>query len=139
VNRKKYIIASVVVALVAYAFDFIVHVLILADAYKANEALFGSMDQMMKYIWLNPIAYFSLSFALGFIFIKGYENRGIMEGVRFGLLTGILMHVPRFCFEVMYYPYPKIFDVSNLVFGLIIFVILGIVFSLIYKPLPKAA
>ncbi len=138
-NRKKYIIASIVVGLVAYACDFVLHGVILADAYKANEHLFGGMDQMMKYIWVNPIAYFSLSFLLGYVFIRGYENLGIMEGVRFGVLIGLLMHVPRFCFEVMYYPYPKIFDISNLIGGFITCVLMGIVFALIYKPLPKTA
>lgn len=137
-NVKKFVIASIVVAVVAYALDFLLHGLILMDAYKAHPDLFGSMEQMTKWMWLLPIGYFSLTFVMGYIFIKGYEGKGLMEGLRFGLMMGLFMQVPRFVFEVVYLPYPKIFDIVNLVGGMVEFLIFGILFAVIYKPLPKS-
>ncbi|MBM3328179.1 MAG: hypothetical protein FJY67_01740 [Calditrichaeota bacterium] len=97
------------------------------------------MEQMGKYMFLIPVMYFSLAFGLGYIFIKGYENRGLMEGLRFGLIIWVMMSIPRFCAEVIYYRIPKVFDITNLVAGLVIFPILGILFALIYKPAEKPA
>jgi hypothetical protein len=133
-NRKSYIIASIVVGIVAWILDFLLHGLILADAYQQNVALFGSMEQMTKYMWLSPVAYFSYSFVAGYIYIKWMDAGGLMEGLHFGTCMAILLAVPRFCFEVMYFPYPKIFDIANLIQGLIKFILMGIIFAVMYKP-----
>ena len=136
-NRKKYFISSIGAGLASYVVDFLTHVVVLGNEYKEHQSLFAGMDKMMKWIWLNPFAYFVPSFILGYVFIKGYEGRGVAEGVRFGILMGLLMEVPRFCFMTMYYDFPMVFDGVSLIAGLIKWVLVGILFAVLYKPVGK--
>ncbi len=138
-NRKKYIISSIVAGLVSYVVDFLTHVVVLGDAYKAHMDLFAPMEKMMRWMWLNPIAYFLPTFILGYIFIKGYEGRGLQEGLRFGFWIALLLEVPRFCFMTMYYNFPMEFDGVSLIAGLVKWILVGIIFAAIYKPVEKAS
>jgi len=134
-NRKKYIIASIVAALAAYLVDFLTHGFILASAYKEHSELFADMEKMTKWMWLNPIMYFGTAFLAGWFFLRGYDNTGIREGLKFGLALGLLLEVPRFCAMMMYYNSLPIFDVTALIAGLVKFILVGVLFAAIYKPL----
>jgi len=133
-NRKKYILAAIAAAFAAYAVDFLTHGLILADAYAEFASKFAPMEKMMKWIWLNPIAYFGTAFLFGYFYLRGYEGEGIAGGVKFGFMMGLLLEVPRFCFMTMYYDIPMIFDGASLIAGLVKFILLGVIFAAIYKP-----
>ena len=128
---------AIAAALIAYAIDFVTHGMILMKAYSECQGMFGSEAQIEKWIWLNPIAYFGMTFLLGWFFIRGYANRGVMEGLIFGVMAGLLMEVPRFCFMVMYYNQPAIMDAVPLIAGMVKFILIGIAFGAIYKPATK--
>ncbi|OHD64070.1 MAG: hypothetical protein A2176_08640 [Spirochaetes bacterium RBG_13_51_14] len=77
---------------------------------------------------------FALSILFTYIFTKGYENRGIMEGVRYGLIIGLLMDGIGSFGQYMVYPIPLTLALQWFVYGVIRFIILGIIVSLIYRP-----
>lgn len=83
---KKVLIASLAVFVLFSIYNFIFHGLILASAYMAIESLWRPDYQRLMWIYhvLNIVG----AFFFVFVFSKGYEGRGAMEGVRFGLYMG---------------------------------------------------
>lgn len=134
-NVKRYVIASLVVAAVAFILDSIIRMVILEEVYSKYPQLMGSANQLCRFFWIYIIGLLALGFLMGYIFIKGYENKGIGEGLRFGLLMGLFLWFPTFCVFVTFMPYPKVYDIVLPLAGVIQCVIYGILFSVFYKPL----
>lgn len=88
------------------------------------------MKSKIMWIWIGQLA---ISFMFNWIFTKGYEGKGILEGVRYGILMSLFMSAPSF---VMYaiVPYPVMMLVYWAIGGLIEFSIAGAIAALIYKP-----
>ncbi len=86
--------------------------------------------------WVTPLFYF---FFFVYIFAKGYEGRGIMEGLRYGLILWGFISIPTIYNQYMVYPLPYSLVLQWLIYDLVILVIIGIVVSLIYKPGEKKA
>ncbi len=82
------LIAIAGVALLVYIFlsDWVIHGLILKPTYMATASLWRpevEMQQGFFFVMLAGQALIALAMTL--IFSKGYEGRGLLEGVRFGL------------------------------------------------------
>jgi hypothetical protein len=67
-----------------------------------------------------------------YIFTKGYEGKGIAEGVRYGALMGLFVVLP----SAVYVIYPITAELAMIwyVSGVISFVIFGAIFAAIYEP-----
>lgn len=46
---------------------------------------FRSMEEIQSKMWVGYLMDLVRSFFFTFLFVKGYKNKGIMEGVRFGI------------------------------------------------------
>src|SRR4030067_2138742 len=103
-NVKRFIIASVVVYIVVQVLDFIIHGLILADTYKTLANVWR--PDMMSLIWIFYVAGLVFAVLFVYIFIKGYEGKGILEGVRFGIIIGLFMNVIGMFGQYVMYPIP---------------------------------
>ena len=138
-NTKKWIITSLVVFVAATFMDFIINVLILGGAYEATSHLWrpeAEMNQMMWIMWLSGLIW---AFLFVFIFAKGYEGRGIMEGVRFGLVIGIFFMFSMSLGNYAVMPIPFSLAAYWFVLGVIEIVILGVLAALLYKPVAAPA
>ncbi|MBU1076041.1 MAG: hypothetical protein KKH98_02025 [Spirochaetes bacterium] len=130
-NTKRFILASFIVFILYQALDFLIHGVILGSQYMAIQNVWRpDMQKMMWIMWITTCAF---SFLFVYIFSKGYEGKGIMEGVRFGLVAGLLIQVLNFNGYVIY-PIPLQLAIQWFVFGTIQITILGLVAGLIYKP-----
>jgi hypothetical protein len=133
-NTKKWVITSVVVFIAAQILEFIIHYLILGGTYQATSHLWrpeAEMNQMMWMMWLTGLIW---AFLFVYIFAKGYEGRGIMEGVRFGLLIGLFYSLPMSLGSYVTIPMPFSLALNWFIFGMIEIVVLGVLAALIYKP-----
>jgi hypothetical protein len=45
-------------------------------------------------MWMMWVIGFITSFPFVYIFAKGYEGKGVMEGLRFGFVIGIYVAIP---------------------------------------------
>jgi len=90
-------------------------------------------SDMMEKMWIMHVLGFIISFIFVFVFYKGYENKGIGEGLRFGLIIGLLMNVAMLN-QYPIYPISYKLALGWFVFGMIEFVVAGIVAAAIYKP-----
>jgi hypothetical protein len=134
-NKKRLIIAGIVIFIAVQFFDFIEHGLILREAYQATMNIWR-MD-MNSVMWIMYVTALIFSFLFVYIFIKGYEGKGIVEGIRYGLLIGLLMTgINIFC-QYVIYPIPFNLAIQWFIYDMIRFVIYGIIVSAIYKPVKK--
>lgn len=134
-NWKKLSISLIVVFIVHEILNFIIHVLILGATYQAMAGTWR--PDMEQWMWVMYIGDLIFAFFFVFIFAKGYEGKGIIEGVRFGLLISGLVIVPGMLAQFSAYNVTFALTVYWIVFGIFQLIIDGIVASLIYKPLQK--
>lgn len=134
-NRKRFILASIVVFVVYEITNWIVHSLILSGVYQRLQSLWR--PDMMDKMWIMYVTAFIFSFLFVYIFTKGYEGKGVAEGFRYGLYIGLLMNIAGIFNQYAIYPVPLSLTIQWFIYGMIQFIIIGIVTALIYRP--KAA
>ena len=88
---KRLLIHSGVVFLVFAIYGFVVHGIMLEDIYAQAPGLWRPQAETEALIHWILIANAIMAVAFSMIFAKGYENRGLGEGLRFGLLIGIFL------------------------------------------------
>lgn len=131
-NVKRFISASIVVFVVFEALNFLIHGVILAGAYEYTAELWrADMDQKMWIIYLGDLV---KAFLFVFIFIKGYENKGWAEGLRYGFWIGLYVSIGMGFGSYAMYAIPFSMALQWFVYGVIQLVICGIVAAIIYKP-----
>ena len=83
-NWQKFLITFVVIYVVGAILGFLVHMLWLAADYEALSEVWRS--DMDSYMWVQWVTAAFYCFFFVFIFARGQENKGIMEGIRYGLI-----------------------------------------------------
>lgn len=131
-NWKRYVITSLAVYVALQILDFIIHGGILSGIYEQTASLWR--EDMEKFMWLMYLVNFVFSFILVYIFTKGYEGRGIMEGVRFGFWVGLLLTIPQAFGSYAIWPIPFQLAIWWFVLGTIQLIIVGIVAAAVYRP-----
>lgn len=131
-NLKKYIWASIAVFITIQITDPIIHGAILGKLYKEYDHLWRS--DMMSKMWMMMLASFVFSFIYVYIFSKVHNRKGILEGVNFGVMSGIFVHIYSIINQYVVYPIPSVIVIRWCVFGIIQYIIMGIVAALIYMP-----
>lgn len=133
-NNKTFWMGFAAVFIVAQIIGFMVHQVMLADTYEKLAQIFrpeAEMMDMMAWFWVSG----ALSlFFFCYIFTKGHEGTGIMEGVRYGALMGLFFSIPMAIDQFVTYPLPGDLAIIWLVTGVVSFIIVGAVFAAIYKP-----
>ena len=131
-NTKRFILATLAVFIAGMILDYLVHMVILKGAYEALASIWRT--DMNSLMWLMYVGSLIFAFLFIYIFIKGYEGKGIMEGVRYGLIIGLFFLIPSAFGQYATYPIPFSLAIQWFVYGLIEFIIFGIIAAVIYKP-----
>jgi len=136
-NAKRYLAASAAVFVVAEILEYVIHELLLASTYASLQQLWR--PDMESKMWMYPVvdAIWSLLFVC--IFTKGYEGRGIMEGVRFGVLIGLFTSIPMAFGTYAMMPIPGSLAWQWFIFTLVETILLGIVAAAVYRPREPSA
>ncbi len=128
---KRFVMASIAVFITFQVLDFLIHSIILMPTY--NELKHIWRPDMMSKMWIMHVASLLLSFLFVYIFIKGYENKGLMEGVRFGVTIGILMNVVVILNQYVVYPVPFSLAAQWMAYGMAEFIVCGAITALVYN------
>lgn len=131
-NIKRYVIAGIAVFATFQVCDMIIHGRILMKDYEALASMWR--PDMMSLMWIMWITGLILSFLFAFVFVKGYEARGMLEGVRYGLVIGLMMNGVGAFNQYVLFPIPFVLAVKWFVFGMIEFILAGLVVAAIYRP-----
>ncbi|MEK9136709.1 MAG: hypothetical protein AAB393_06260, partial [Bacteroidota bacterium] len=86
---KKFWTGFVAVFVVMEILMYLIHGVILASTYQETKDVWR--PDMESYMWVYHVLAVVGAFFFTFIFSKGYEGKGVMEGVRYGLYIGIWM------------------------------------------------
>lgn len=136
-NWKSFSICFIVIYILGGILNYIVHGVILMDTYESLSGLWRTdMDRLMWLQWVTPIFY---TFFFIYIFVKGREGKGFLEGLRYGLIIWAFLSIPSIYGQYMVYPLPYSLILQWVLYDLIILVILGITVSLLYKPIEGKA
>jgi hypothetical protein len=154
-RMKRFWIAVVVVFLVAFAYEFLVHGVILSNLYKPYTPgpLLGPSTPNLflpptgygrAYPWLFHVAIFVAQFIFAFfftyIFGRGVEGKGWLgEGFRYGVLVWGLAILPSNVGMYSWSQMPGKILMWWIIFGLIECVILGWVCACLYKKEPAVS
>lgn len=134
---KKFWMAFVAVFVAAEILSYIVYGLILGPPFKAVQNVWrADADSLM---WIYPVITLVGSFFFTFIFTKGYEGKGIMEGIRYGLYIGIWLSIGMAYGTYAMVAIPYGLTLEWFLLGIASNVVLGIVVSLVYGSKSKPA
>ncbi len=131
-NTKKMVFASLAVFVGFEIMDYIIHNVILSPVYAQLANLWR--PDMMSKMWLMALSTLVMSVMFVYIFIKGYENKGIAEGLCFGIVAGLFMNFIGMFSQYVMYPIPFSLAFTWFIFGMFEFSVAGIIAALIYKP-----
>jgi len=131
-NLKRLCLATLAAFVFIFLYEWVFHSKIMMGFYKETAHLWRPEHEMGKYFWWMVLMQIGLAKVLGIIFVKGYENKGVMEGVRFGLYAGGLLAIP----NLATWGYMPISITLALAWGagvLVEAIGVGVVLSLVYK------
>lgn len=118
-------------------FDYIVHGVILDPAYKATADIWR--PDMQSKMWIFTVIALVGSFFFTFIFSKGYEGKGIVEGARYGLYIGIWMSIGMAYGTYGMIAIPYAMALQWFLYGVVEYVIYGMILALIFGKKQDAA
>jgi len=132
-NTRIISIGIVVSFLAVMLANFLYHCQLMGNVYEANMSLFRDAASTKGLYPLHILATFMLVSISALMFAKGYEKKGYMEGLRFGLLIAIIL-----CSQTLvgyvYSPIPttflRIWLVGNILQGVVIGLSLAMVFGM---------
>ena len=130
-NIKRFILAAFVVFFMYQITDAIIHILILVEEYRAITIW---RKNILSTFWILYITSFIFSFIFVYIFIRGYEGKGILEGLRYGVLIGLFVNIPYVFNQYALYPLNFSLAIKWFVLGMIQIILCGVVTALVYEP-----
>lgn len=133
-NLKRFSIAAILVYVVYQILSFVIHEVILVATYQSLADVWRPEADMHSKQWIFFLtgAIWALFFTC--IYTKGYEGKGVMEGVRYGLWIGLFISIPRAYEEYVVYSIPYSLALKWFIYGTLQAMICGAVLALSYKP-----
>jgi len=135
-NWKRLWLTALIVFVFLQLTDFLIHWVILKGVYENLAALgvFRSASEMCGYAWVEIVMTAVFSFFFAYIFVKGYEGKGILEGIRYGIVIGFFWIFVNAYNAFIAIPIPYGLVWYWIISGFIQAIIAGILVALIYKP-----
>lgn len=131
-NTKSFVSTTIVVWIVNSVLATMLNMFILnwddVPGAKSSEMM-GAADFI--FIYLGALA-FSVFFTL--IFIKGYEGKGVGEGVRYGIYVGLLINMTEFLIRSGTTTMPGSILWGYHVGMTIVCIVMGVAAAAMYKP-----
>lgn len=132
-NTNRYILAALSGAVFLFFYGFVVNMFVLNGFYTANTPSVIYRTGGEPLMWAICLSMILQGFVLAYIFVQHYESKGIGEGVRFGLLVGLLLaSTGLITYAIQPIPF-SVYCVSAIA-DAVGFIGAGIVFALVYKP-----
>ena len=128
-NKKVWLGFIVVFVLMEIA-GYVVHEGILKSTYQATQSLWR--PDMMSLMWIIHVLTVIGAFFFTFIFSKGYEGKGIAEGIRYGLYIGIWMSAGMAYGTYAMIAIPYSLALQWFIYGVICYVIYGIALAMVF-------
>ena len=103
---------------------------LLAPTYRSLPALFRAPGATIA--WIVFVVYAGFAYAFTFVFSKGFESRGIAEGVRYALWISLLTSVTYNLAMYAGQPVPFSLALARTLIGIAQLVVYGVILSLVF-------
>jgi hypothetical protein len=134
-NLPRVAAAAVVTFLVYMGVSYLVHAVLLADLYGQFKSVMRPEDQANAILPIGFIFALVGFFAFAYAYAKGYEGgSGLQEGLRFGVIVGILLCCFGTIWQYMVWPVGGTLLLAWLLDNIIEFALYGMIVGLVYKP-----
>ena len=133
---KKVLIGFIVVLVAMEVMSFLVDYLILGPTYQSLQSLWR--PDMQSMLWIYQVLMVVGAFFFTFIFSKGFEGKGIMEGVRYGFYIGVWMSIGMAYGTYAMIAIPYSLALQWFIYGIIEYIIYGILLALVFGKKEKA-
>ena len=134
---KKMLIGFVAVFITLEVLDFLIHGVILMSTYAAMQNVWRT--DMMAKMWILHVVKIITAFFFVVIFSKGFENKGIMEGLRYGFYVGMIVASGFGLGSYASFPIPHMLAIHWFVLTLVEYLVAGVVVAQVYKQGKEAA
>lgn len=135
---KKVGIGFVVVFVLMEVMSFVIHGVLLASAYEETKSIWR--PDMESLMWVYHVLSLIGAFFFTFIFSKGYEGKGMAEGLRYGLYIGIWISAGMAYGSYGMIAMPYSLAMQWFLYGVISYVVYGAALALVFarKDTPAA-
>jgi len=130
-NGKRYFWASLAVLAVRKPLDYLGDTFVLAHEWQKTGLLRPDVPATVPLMFAVGVL---ASFVFTYIFVKGYEGKGLWEGVRFGIIISLFSTVPTGLGAWMIFPVPVPLVVIWILNGLLLNLVSGIIAAAVYRP-----
>jgi len=125
--NAKFVVSSIVVAVMSLVLGFIVHGWLLEPDYRALAALFRTESEQMSFFGFMIAAHIFIGVGFTWIYRMGREAKPFLgQGVRFGLAIAVLTIIPTYLIYYAVQPMPGNLVAKQIVFGTMAMVLMGI-------------
>lgn len=139
-NYGRLALAAVAATVVDGVYGFLVYGNIISGEFARYPAIYRSSEVQTGYL---PMMFVGILFAMlvaSYLYAKGYEGgNGLQEGMRFGVLVGLVMvgYVAGVNYAIM--NIGKRMALYYALAGLVEWVVVGITIGFVYRPVQPAA
>lgn len=137
--NKKLWLGFIAVFVITFALDYLIHNVILSPIYSSEALKQIWRPDMESKMWIFPVTGIFFSFFFTLIFSKGYEGKGIVEGVRYGLYVSLMVNIPAAYSTYAMFPFPYSLALQWFLYGTVELIIAGVVLAMIYGMKSKGA
>ena len=130
--HKKVIPGFIGVYIAMNLCNYLIHEVILKNAYMSMIQMGMMRGEDAGTMWIFFVTALIISFFFTLIFSKGYEGKGIGEGIRFGLYVGLLMATPFAYDTYASMPIPYSLALQWFLYTTIEYILLGVVVATIF-------
>ena len=140
-KNKKVWMGAIGVFLGFVALEALGNFVVLKSTMDSIKNLMRPEAELNAKMWILFVTYAFFAYFFSWIFSKGYEGKGMMEGIRFGLAIGLMFQLSFSYSLYVYMPFPYSFALSTFLYGMVEMVVLGIIVAWIFgmKPSVQAA
>jgi len=129
-NVKSFLVTSLIVFLVIWFMDFLIHHVALVSLYQDSAEVWRAPAAMI--MWPMYLSQLSFAFIFVYLFTRNYQAKGMAEGARFGLYIGLLLAAINIG-VYSYLPVPLTLILAWIIAGLLKSMILGVTTACIYR------
>lgn len=138
-NMGRVAAAAVVAWVVSIGIGYLVNEVLFSGLYAASAAAFRPDAQMMANLPVGFAGMLLGFFAFAYAYAKGYEGgSGPMEGLRFGLLVGLMLDGFGLVWYWVTVPIEARLAVAMMLDTLVEFAIYGAIVGFVYRPVGAA-
>jgi hypothetical protein len=131
---RRLLLAFVVVYVLLEVCNFLVHGLWLGATYASLAGVWRPAAEVQSKLWIIFVTDAFWSFFFCYIFARGYEGKGPVEGARYGAIIGLFFALSQSYNSYVLFPLPYNLALKWFLSGLAGSVFLGIVAAAIYRP-----